>query len=263
MHALHSLTAVAAALLLAGCGPSGAPGDRSDSRSESPPADTRWVGHAQVVVAVPEWWTTGDTECLAPLETTVYFDTGAVVDCAIPTPGAVDEVSALAVLDATSGYGEKLVQESKSIGEVSGRELVERAGCERWFEGVCRKVFAVPEEGVVFAVTIHDEGDGDYEEIRDSVRVLPPGETTVPLATTDGWTPSWAAEPRTVDALVRVVESAGLRAEVVTAERPRGANVDVADLPEGSLLDVEPSLGSAIEVGGTVTITVSGPRPRP
>lgn len=212
---------------------------------------------------MPKWWSTGETECLTPAETTVYFDTGAVVDCAIPSPGAVDEVSALAVLDVSGGYGEKLVRESRPIGEVSGRELVERDGCERCFEGVCRKVFAVPEEGVVFAVTIHDEVDGDYGTIRDSVRILPDDMTTVPLATRDGWTPSWGAEPRTVDAVVKAVESAGLRAEVVTAERPKARNAGlVADLPKGSLLDVEPSLGSVIDVGGTVTITVSGPRPR-
>jgi hypothetical protein len=254
-------------MLLAGCGaaetPVAGPDNRSDGWSGSPPADTRWVGYGQVVVAVPQWWTTGETECLTPAETTVYFDTGAVVDCAIPTPGAVDEVSALAVLDARSGYGEKLLSESKPIGEVSGPELLERDGCERWFEGVCRKVFAVPEAGVVFAVTIHDEGDGDYETIRDSVRVLPDEMTTVPLATRDGWTPTWGAEPRAVDAVVRAVEGAGLRAEIVTAERPRARNASlVADLPKGSLLDVDPALGSVIEDGGTVTVTVAGPRPR-
>ena len=229
--------------------------------SAAAPEGTRWVGMGRVVVAVPEWWSTGDTECLTPVETTVYFDSGAIADCAIPTPGAVDEVSALAVLDATGGYGEKLVGESEPAGEVSGSEVVERDGCERWFEGVCRRVFAVPDEGVVFAVTIHDAGDGSYEEIRDSLRILPEGTTTVPLAGPDGWTPAWAAEPRAVDAVVRAVEGAGLVAEVVTAEQPRGANVDIADLPEGSLLDVNPSLGSVIDVGGTVTITVSGPRP--
>ncbi len=256
------LAAVLTAGLLAGCGSAGARDEDALVRSATPPDGTRWVGTGRVVVAVPEWWTTGETECLTPAETTVYFDTGASVDCAIPTPGAVDEVSALAVLDARSGYGEKLVGESQPAGEVAGREVLERDGCERWFEGVCRQVFAVPDEGVVFAVTIHDEADGDYEAIRDSLRILPEGMTTVPLATAGGWTPSWGAEPRTADAVVEAVDSAGLVAEVVTAERPKGANVDIADLPKGSLLDVAPSLGSVIDVGGTVTITVSGPRPR-
>ena len=244
-------------LVLVGCGEAaGGPGPTSTT------VEGRWVGLGRVVVAVPEWWTTGETQCLAPVETTVYYDEGATADCADPVPPAtVREVSALAVLDGTSGYGEYLTRDMEPVGQVAGREVLERDGCEEWFEGVCRRVFAVPEEGVVFAVTIHDKGDGDYEEIRDSLRILPDGETTVPLASSDGWTPSWGAEPRVVDAVVEGVESAGLAADVVTAERPQGPDVDVADLPEGSLLDIEPAMGSPIDEGGTVTITVSGPLP--
>lgn len=262
MRGMRLLTALVVALLATGCGTEDGAGRGQEVWSASPPEGMRWVGHGRVVVAVPEWWTTGETDCLAPVETTVYFDSGAITDCAPSMPEAVDEVSALAVLDARSGYGEKLVGESEPAGEVSGRDLVERDGCERWFEGVCRQVFAVPGEGVVFAVTIHDEGDGDYEQIRDSLRILPEGWTTVPLATADGWTPTWGAAPAAADAVVKAIEAAGLRAEVVTADRPTGANVDIADLPEGSLLDVDPSMGGVIDVGGTVTLTVSGPRPR-
>jgi len=115
----------------------------------------RWVGSGQVVVAVPDWWTTGETRCLAPVEDTVYFDMAATADCDdAPAPAAVREVSALAVLDADSGYGEMVVREMAPIGEVNGREVVERENCEEWFDGVCRRLFAVPSEGVAFAVTI-------------------------------------------------------------------------------------------------------------
>ena len=243
--------------VLVGCG--SAQGD--EEWRASPPDGTRWVGSGQVVVAVPEWWTTGETRCLAPVEDTVYFDQSAVADCADgPMPAAVREVSALAVLTGTQGYGELQVRRMRSMGEVDGHEVLELDGCEQWFEGVCRRMFAVPSRGIVFAVTIAEEEDGSYEEIRDSLRVLPDGLTTVPLATADGWTPSWGAEPRAVAALVDALQAAGLRAQIVRAERPKGGSAGlVADLPAGSLLGVRPELGSVVDVGGTVTITVSGP----
>ena len=219
------------------------------------------MGYGQLVVAVPEWWTTGETRCLAPVEDTVYFDPAAVADCADgPSPDAVREVSALAVLDGTQGYGERQIRGMRPIGDVDGHEVLELDGCERWFGGVCRRMFAVPSMGVVFAVTIAEDGDGSYEEIRDSLSVLPDSLTTVPLSTADGWTPSWGAQPRTVAALEDAIEEAGLRVELVTAERPKSDSAGLAaDLPAGSLLRVRPGLGSVVDVGGAVTITVAGP----
>ena len=173
------------------------------------------MGYDGVVVAVPDWWTTGETQCGAPVEDTVYFDTGAVYDCSDPAdPATVQEVSALAVLDAGRGYGEYLVRDMTKVGDV-----LERSGCEEWFEGVCRRVFALPDSDTAFAVTIAEEGDGDYEAIRDSVRELPDGVTTVPLATADGWTPSWGEEPQAVDALRAAIEEAGLRVEIEKVDR--------------------------------------------
>ena len=206
------------------------------------PQGTRWVGHDGVVVAVPDWWTTGETQCGAPVEDTVYFDSGAVYDCDEPAdPAAVREVSSLAVLGDRGRY---------RTGDPDGE-------CEEWLEGVCRRPFAVPGTDVVFAVTIADEGDGDYEEIRDSARVLPDGVTTVPLATgPGGWTPAWGADPSAVRDLRRAVEDAGLSVEMETVEPD--PNGDVADLPPGSLLDVEPVLGAPVVDGSTVTISVMG-----
>jgi hypothetical protein len=209
-----------------------------------PPEGMRWAGHDGVVVAVPDWWTTGETQCGAPVEDTVYFDSGAVVDCADPDhDAAVDEVSSLAVLD---DHGDRYDEQ-----DLDG-------ACEEWFRGVCRRLFTVPETDVVFAVTIDEDGDGDFEEIRDSARRLPDGVTTVPLAVggAGGWTPTWGAEPTVVRDLVRAIEKAGL--EVRLEHLEPDPNGDVADLPPGSLLDVEPALGTPIEDGGTVTIEVMG-----
>lgn len=259
MRSLLPTGALVVALSLGGCGQLG--GDEEATSFPSPPDGSRWVGSGQVVVAVPDWWTTGETQCYAPVEDTVYFDSGAMGDCPeTPTPAEVREVSALAVLDARTGYGEKEVRGMSPVAEVDGREVLEREDCERWFEGVCRHLFAVPSEGVVFAVTIAEEGDGSYQEIRDSLRTLPDDLTTVPLATAGGWTPTWGAEPRAADALVEALEDAGLRVEIETEEVPEeeSPNADYVSFPPGSLLDVSPELGSVIEVGGTVTVTVAG-----
>lgn len=257
MRLLIALLALGGTLLLGGCGNLSG---NEDAGVPDPPSGMRWVGSGQVVVAVPEWWTTGETRCSAPVEDTVYFDQAGQARCAdAPAPAAVREVSALAVLDAASGYGELLVRDMDPIGEVDGREVVESKGCEEWFEGVCRRLFAVPSEGVVFAVTLAEKSDGDYEAIRDSLHILPETSTTVPLATRDGWTPAWGAEPEVTDALVRQLKDAGLSVETKTAERPSNDDGgDYASLPEGSLLDVRPALGGVIDVGGTVTVTVSG-----
>ena len=148
----------------------------------------------------------------------------------------------------------------RSIGEVDGREVLELPDCKEWFEGICRRLFAVPSEGVVFAVTIADEGDGSsYEEIRDSLWILPAGLTTIPLVTSNGWTPPWGEPPPAAEALEEKLEAAGLRVETkVTDASAAGDAGDVAALPAGSYLGASPELGSVIESGGTVTITVSG-----
>jgi hypothetical protein len=205
-----------------------------------PPEGTRWVGYDAVAVAVPDWWTTGETQCGAPVEDTVYFDSGAIVDCSAPRyDAAADEVSSLAVLRDNGRYGED---------ELDG-------SCQAWFPGVCRRLFAVADSDVIFAVTIDEHGDGDFEEIRASARELPDGVTTVPLEV-DGWTPSWGEDPAVARALVDAIEAAGLEVEVEVADPDR--NGDVADLPRGALLDVEPALGTPIEVGDRVKVTVMG-----
>ncbi|MDF1604825.1 hypothetical protein [Nocardioides sp. YIM 152315] len=250
MTTARALATVALGLVLTGCG-------QGDGPASDAPEGTRWVGSGRVVVAVPDWWTTGETQCLEPVEDTVYFDSGALTDCADePAPSEVRAASTLAVLESGHGYGEHLLTRMEPAGEVDGREVLELDGCDGWFPGVCRRVLAVPSEGVVLAITVADAADGDYDEIRDSLRVLPEGQTTVPLDV-DGWTPTWGAEPRAAHALVRTLERAGLRVEVVEVEpSARDDAGSGTTLPSGSLLDVEPALGSVIDEGGTVTVSV-------
>lgn len=221
------------------------------------PEGMRWVGMDDVVVAVPDWWTTGETKCLTPVEDTVYFDSTAMTDCSNePSSNTVASVSALAVLEGTCCYGE---WKRRDMEPVDGSPAVELAGCDEWFEGVCRRLFALPGTEVVFAVTIAEEGDGDYEAIRDSIRVLPEGLTTVPLRVGSGFTPGWGTEPSLVDDTVRATERAGLQVKVEEVRPGRGRDVGLgSDLPRGSLLSVEPAPGSVVADGARVTVTVVG-----
>lgn len=219
----------------------------------APPEGTRWVGTGRVVVAVPDRWSTGGTTCFEPVEDTVYVDTGAIADCAVPVrPEDADRASSLAVLD--SAYAESQVPRMMPFAEVSGREVVELPGCDRWRPDACRHVFAVPAEDVVLAVTIAEPGDGDWQQIRDSLRILPDGLTTVPLATDEMFsaTPRLGTDATYVDRLAATIDAAGLDAEVVVVPRR-------PDTPAGTLVDISPSLGSVIEEGARVTITVAEP----
>ena len=180
---------VALLLLLAACS-----GDDGEWWEE-PPDGMRWVGYDGRVVAVPDWWTTGET--------------GAIYRCADPAhPSEVRASSNLAV-----------------------------------------------REGPEFVVTVADDADGDREAIEQSERALPDGVTTVPLEV-DGWTPTWGADPEVAQALATAIERAGLEVDVEVLEPDPDA--DVADLPRGALLDVEPALGTPVAVGSTVKVTVMG-----
>ncbi len=258
MRVLLAVGVLVVSTLLVGCGSDG--GSAKAAELPDPPQGTRWVGMNDVVVAVPEWWSTGETRCGAPVETTVYFDNTATYDCSDPvSPEEVAEVSSLAVIDASRGTGEHLLADMEVVREVSGRDVLELEECDEWFEGVCRRLFAVPDEGVLFAVTIADAADGDYEAIRDSLRILPGGKTTVPLSTAgDGWTPTWGAEPDVVNLVSQRIEDAGLEVRIEVVEKSEGGDGDYATFPEGSLLDISPPLGSVVDDGATVIVTVSG-----
>lgn len=251
-----TLTALA---LVASCGGTTATTATANGLPDAPDG-LRWVGERGVVVAVPDWWTTGETQCGAPVADTVYADAAAQYDCDDPAdPGIVREVSALAVLDGTCCLVESLF---RTMVPIEGRsDVVEQPGCEEWFEGVCRHLFALAGTDVVFAVTMTDDGGAAWEEVRDSVRLLPDGMTTVPLSVggeEPRWTPEWGAEPPRAERYADAVRAAGLRVETVTAERDDHPDADDLAMTPGSLLGIEPAPGSVIEADGIVTLTVSG-----
>ncbi|ANH40192.1 hypothetical protein I601_3793 [Nocardioides dokdonensis FR1436] len=223
------------------------------------PEGYRWVGDRGVVVAVPDWWTTGDTECLLPIEDTVYVETGAVTDCAASVaPTTPAEVSSLAVVDSGSAHGALLLDGLSPDGEVDGEPLLAGEHCGWLGEGVCRTVLAVPSRGVAFAVHVADPGDVDLTLVHDSLRLQPDGWTTVPLALPSGRTPVWGDRPATTRQYAGVLRRAGLEVRVEPAPPPDpSSTASGVVLPRGSLLGIEPAPGSPVEEGGSVVLTVA------
>ncbi|MBD8871165.1 hypothetical protein [Nocardioides donggukensis] len=275
---LLSLVAVGASVVLASCAgeqPSGSFGtDRAATRGAaasapgdawpaSPPEGHRWVGDRGVVVAVPDWWTTGDTQCLLPVEDTVYVETGAMTDCAAPVPPETHrEVSSVAVVPTDLAHGERLVGDLVPDGDVSGQAVLTGEECGWIAERACRTVVAVPSLGVAFAMYVADAGDVDPAVFRDSLTLLPDGWTTVPLALRGGHTPVWGTEPPTTRDYARLLEERGFAVRVEPAEPPDSRTSSlVASLPEGALLDIQPTPGSPIEDGAEVVLTVMPPLP--
>ncbi|MEN8707434.1 MAG: PASTA domain-containing protein [Nocardioides marinisabuli] len=245
---------LAACLLAVSCSEKVASGETGDPVPEG----YRWVGDGGVLVAVPDWWTTGDTECLLPVEDTVHVETGAVTDCASTVPPAPTEVSSLAVVDLGSAHGSRLLEGLSVDGDVGGEPVLSGRECGWLAPRVCRTVLAVPSRGVAFAVHVADPGDVDLTVLRGSLRLQPEGWTTVPLALGPGRTPVWGDRPATTRSYAALLRRTGLRVRVVP-----GPPADAAEttsgvvLPRGTLLGIEPGPGSPVEEGGTVVLTVA------
>lgn len=258
----------------------GAPGEREPGAPALPlaPEGLRWVGLGRVAVAVPQWWSVGETRCGSPVEDTVYVDPSASFDCPDPVdPELVRTVSSLAVLDGSRGYGafqlelmdpvQRAGADRGGDGGTGDLEMRELAGCERWFPGVCRRLVGLPSEDLVLAVVLTEDSGTTFEEVRDSVRVLPPGLTAVPLdaraagPTPDlAWTPTWGADPGVVGPLTAAIEATGLRVRVEEVAPATERTGLAADLVVGSYLGASPALGSVVESGSEVTVSVLGPR---
>ena len=129
---LFAVVVVAMSMFLASCtseeprggtGPDPVDGRNAGARApgvgwpEAPPEGYRWVGDRGVVVAVPNWWTTGDTSCLLPVEDTVYVETGGITDCVSNSPNGTHlQVSSLAVIATGRAHGERIVDDLPQTG---------------------------------------------------------------------------------------------------------------------------------------------------
>ena len=250
---------LAACLLVVACSGEGASAPAPPGAGAPAPERHRWVGAGGVVVAVPDWWTTGDTECLLPVEDTVYVETGAMTDCAFTVPPTTPtEVSSLAVVDTGSAHGSRLLEDLSVDGEVGGEPVLSGRECGWLAPRVCRTVLAVPSRGVAFVVHVSDPGDVDLAVLRGSLRLQPDARTTVPLALGSGRTPVWGDRPATTRSYAALLRREGFQVRVVPAPpADAGDTTSRVVLPRGALLGIEPGPGSPVEEGGTVVLTVA------
>jgi hypothetical protein len=242
------VTAVAATAALVGAGallfqPGG--GDRSTpvdgpTATVSVPPGTRLVGDGRIVVAVPESWTTDDTQCNVPRSNTVAFRDIALNCTGTPDPS----LSALFIEDFRSGMFVRDVAEAERVEEMDGVEVAFFAP-ER-LQGPGEDTdppsyvgsLVVEAEGVAMTVVSPDQQT--IEEVLASVALLPDGQVTIPRQLDDS--------PEDVAA---GIEQAGLEVDVVEVARPRGQ--------PGYRVEARPAFGSVVPVGSTVTLLVATP----
>jgi hypothetical protein len=231
-------------------------GDGGKHRDETPtnpvpqaPDGMRLVGMGQVVVAVPERWSTGDTACGIPGRETVYFpsyDADTFVDCLAPEVDQPGGSLAIMSVDSLQGRDLASVNLDEGYGALSD-ETINGLAVKRGFHGCppqapfcpyASEVMVVPEAGVVFVVSAADERLNPTNErsaVLDSVRALPDGFTTVPYVAPG--TPRSAAEA--------TLEEAGL--DPVAAS-------DV----NGPVLDTDPVAGSVLRLDDPVSLDIGG-----
>jgi hypothetical protein len=194
------------------------------------PNGMRLVGYGGVTVSVPQGWSTDQTKCGQPLADTVYLQTDGQRGCLVEADGPVNS---LAIAATSSFVGQALAGTATEPVEINGISA-RQTGVADEADGTVTQSIVVPEEQVVFTLSVADKPT--LQAIRESLRSLPEGFTSVPFGL------AGTANPSTL------VERAGLEASIVEKARPT--------LAGGTLLDVVPAPGSVLALGDGVTLTV-------
>jgi hypothetical protein len=209
----------------------------------SAPPGTRYVGIGQVVVAVPMGWSDGAASCNSPRRDTVYFPWPQ--DC---SPGSFRSVSSVAIssVPMNDGFAGGMTPD----GSANGHEVVARPNPARCLPGTgpetCVQSFGVPDLDAYFSVRVPRDQSGSLDQvkaIRDSLRVLPAGQTAVPFVTPGSSLEAWEGALRDAGFAVRVKHSTC----------PPNA------FCLSGVLGTEPAAGNVAPTGSTVTIEVLDP----
>lgn len=197
-------------------------------------AGMRWVGLHDVVVAVPEGWATQMQPCAPAAGNTVHF-LGAswhLLDCASDPTTGVSSLTIAAISDDVISLGPGV---DRTV-EVNGLRLLHSGmSCPKSAQGPCELTFAVHQADVAFHVRYRgDEPDRFLRRMRESVRRLPAGHTTVPFV-------DYGSSIAHVDELIR---TAGLQVRFQDSEGP------------ADVVSSEPAAGTVVKVGRVVTVLV-------
>ena len=211
-----------------------------DNPDPGVPAGARLVGIGQVVVAVPSGWSSNDASCNTPVHDTYFFPYSQ--DCALTSR---PEVASVAITSGSFTETGTFLGRLDPDGEAGGHEVqASNAVCETIPNGPCRQTFGIADLNAYFTVTIPHDNDQDtlaqIAAIRASLAVLPDDQTTVPFT------------PDSDEAdVTRVLEAAGLSVTVKHSTCP-----PTADCAAQGVVDINPSVGTAVPAGTTVTVTV-------
>jgi hypothetical protein len=199
--------------------------------------NTRQVGIGTAYISVPEEWGSNDASCNIPVRDTYYF----------PFPqacvaGATPRVSSVAI--ATGEFPEAGIRLDglEPAGNIDGHQIVQNtAVCELSDPGACTQIFGIPDLDAYFRVTVWSDEGGEavVQTIRDSLTLLTSDQTMVPFI------------PHGKEAeVVAALEGARLTVEFERTTCPAMADCI------GGVTGLEPSVGTVIPVGSTVTVTV-------
>lgn len=215
------------------------PGSALGSKAAVPasPPETRLVGRNKVVVAVPQNWSTDGVGCdgHTAIESTVVFDASGTRACKVlqsTTPPSLHIVSTDSVWSRpwVEAQGTETTVDGVMVKRVDG-------GCDQLLPGRCSGAVVVESQDAVMYV-LSDEPDV-VSAVLDSVQILPAGYTTIPV---DHSSPVAAT-------IATMQDVAGLKVDIVHEAVP--------GLSQGVLLDTDPALGEVVQVGGSVTVTIS------
>lgn len=190
----------------------------------APPKGMKWVGQNGVVVAVPSQWPVADSPCGtgAPGEVLNGART-ALIGCLHPSPGP----------------GDVWVTITPLSGDGSGPTPSQDFLCDVASMSSCYGGEVYPDQGIALKVAAFGaDADDQVNRILDSAMVLPDGWTNVPFNASNG---------STITDRIAALEEAGFAVDASAVETTINQPVEV-----------NPAIGSPIEVGATITLTPDG-----
>ena len=223
------------------------PGPVADGTTDGSGSSTRLVGIGHVAVAVPASWEDDAASCNKPFKNTVFFPWPQ--DCVAVGEWAVSSVAITTGEFTETGHLDDL----KPADSLDGHQVVENTpNCLQGYSANgqvgsshCTQTFGIPDLRAYFtASVIGDDAEHRLNTIRQSLTVLPEDRVAVPFVpeVTSGTAP---------DDVRAALEKAGLSADVVEWTCPA-----TADCAGDGVTDVEPTYGSVVSVGSTVTVKV-------
>ncbi|NYG60548.1 hypothetical protein BJ980_003471 [Nocardioides daedukensis] len=215
----------------------------------TPAPGMRLVGIENVVIEVPQEWGTNEVRCGTPQADTVVIDQGLTPACGWSRPAVVSSVK-------ITRDGRDVAAKWEQI-EVDGVKASRaEIPCTHYFDvgggmsDICRSAVEFPEQDVQVLAEVSnpdlDQARAEVDEILSRIRVLPDGQTTIPLRESV----SLEMQAKSGAEYVRLLKQMGLE--------PRVEYVENKEIPDGFAVGVDPVVGTPVKVGEEVTVQITG-----